>query len=120
MRHINKIFESQDFDFNEEDIRDIFTDFEDEGFKVYVRFGKRLHQFHEIDSKVTNQEIKLGFRLSIWVHLMYSENSLRKFMRSDKYLDLLNNVQFRLSQEKLYIEGIDVSGNQINLLIYTK
>lgn len=122
MKHL-KVFESGDFDFTEEDIRDIFTDFEDEGFRVFVRFGKRLHQFHDIDSKITDQEIKLGFKLSIWVHLTsteVNEKGLRMFMRTDRYLDLLNNVQFRLSHENLYIKETDISGNQINLLIYTK
>jgi hypothetical protein len=104
----------------EDDIKDIFTDFEDEGFRVFVRFGKRLHQFHDIDSKITNQEIKLGFQVSIWVHLTSTEVDVRKFMRTDRYLDLLNNVQFRLSHESLYIKETDISGNQINLLIYTK
>ena len=119
MKHL-KLFESDELDFTEDDIKDIFTDFEDEGFRVSVRFGKRLHQFHDIDSKITNQEIKLGFQVSIWVHLTSTEVDVRKFMRTDRYLDLLNNVQFRLSHENLYIKEIDISGNQINLLIYTK
>jgi hypothetical protein len=120
MKHLKKLFESEDFNFSEEDVKDIFTDFEDEGFRVSVRFGKRLHQFHDIDSKITNQEIKLGFKLSIWVHLTSTEIDVRKFMRTDRYLDLLNNVQFRLSHENLYIKETDTTGNQINLLIYTK
>lgn len=118
-----KLFESNEFNFIEEDIRDIFTDFEDEGFKIFVKFGKRLHQFHEVDSKITDQEIRLGFKLSIWVHLTSTEfnaKGLRDFMRTDRYLDLLNNVQFRLSHENLYIKETDTTGNQINLLIYTK
>jgi len=118
-----KLFESNEFNFTEGDIRDIFTDFEDEGFKIFVKFGKRLHQFHEVDSKITDQEIKLGFKLSIWVYLTSTEfnvKGLRDFMRTDKYLDLLNNVQFRLSHENLYIKETDITGNQINLLIYTR
>lgn len=119
MKHL-KLFESNEFNFTEEDIRDIFTDFEDDGFRVFVRFGKRLHQFHDIDSKITNQEIKLGFKVSIWVHLTSTEVDVRKFKRTDRYLELLNNVQFRLSHENLYIKETEISGNQINLLIYTK
>jgi hypothetical protein len=49
-----------------------------------------------------------------------SVSFMYKFMRTDRYLDLLNNVQFRLSHENLYIKETDISGNQINLLIYTK
>lgn len=120
MKHLNKIFEDQEFDFDEEDIRDIFTDFEDEGYKVFVRFGKRLHQFQDINSKVTNQEIKLGFKLSIWVNLVSSYVDSNTFSKSEKYLDLMNNVQFRLNSYNLYIKEIDKSGNRINILIYTK
>lgn len=120
MKHLNKIFENQEFDFDEEDIRDIFTDFEDEGFRVFVRFGKRLHQFHEIDAKVTDQEIKLGFQLSIWVNLVSSYVDSNIFSNSQKYLDLMNNAQFRLDAYNLYIKEVDKSRNQINMLIYTK
>lgn len=120
MKHLNKIFENKEFDFDEDDIRDIFTDFEDEGYKIIVRFGKRLHQFHEIDSKVTDQEIKLGFQLSIWVHLISSYMDSNIFSKSQKYLDLMNDVQFRLNSYNLYIKEIDKNRNQINILIYTK
>lgn len=120
MKHL-KIFESEEFNFTEDDIKDIFTDFEDEGFRVFVRFGKRLHQFHELGySKITNQEIKLGFKLSIWVNLISNEVYVNNFTSTDKYLELMNNVQFRLSHENLYIKETDITGNKINLLIYTK
>ena len=85
-----------------------------------VRFGKRLHQFHEIDSKVTDQDIKLGFKLSIWVNLVSSYMDSIAFSRSEKYLNLLNEVQYRLNTLNLYIKEVEKSKNQINILIYTK
>jgi hypothetical protein len=122
MRNLKKIFENDnsEFDFTEDDIIDIFNDFEDEGYKIMVRFGKRLHQFHEIDSKVTDQDIKLGFKLSIWVNLVSSYMDSIAFSRSEKYLNLLNEVQYRLNTLNLYIKEVEKSKNQINILIYTK
>jgi hypothetical protein len=122
MRNLKKIFENDnsEFDFTEDDIIDIFNDFEDEGYKIMVRFGKRLHQFHEIDSKVTDQDIKLGFKLSIWVNLVSSYTDSIVFSRSEKYLNLLNEIQYRLNTLNLYIKEVEKSKNQINILIYTK
>jgi hypothetical protein len=122
MRNLKKIFENDnsEFDFTEDDIIDIFNDFEDEGYKIMVRFGKRLQQFHEIDSKVTDQDIKLGFKLSIWVNLVSSYTDSIAFSRSEKYLNLLNEVQYRLNTLNLYIKEVEKSKNQINILIYTK
>jgi hypothetical protein len=122
MRNLKKIFENSksEFDFTEDDIIDIFNDFEDEGYKIIVRFGKRLQQFHEIDSKVTDQDIKLGFKLSIWVNLVSSYTDSIAFSRSEKYLNLLNEIQYRLNTLNLYIKEVEKSKNQINILIYTK
>jgi hypothetical protein len=122
MRNLKKIFENDnsEFDFTEDDIIDIFNDFEDEGYKIIVRFGKRLQQFHEIDSKVTDQDIKLGFKLSIWVNLVSSYTDSIAFSRSEKYLNLLNEIQYRLNTLNLYIKEVEKSKNQINILIYTK
>ena len=122
MRNLKKIFENSksEFDFTEDDIIDIFNDFEDEGYKIIVRFGKRLQQFQEIDSKVTDQDIKLGFKLSIWVNLVSSYTDSIAFSRSEKYLNLLNEIQYRLNTLNLYIKEVEKSKNQINILIYTK
>jgi len=122
MRNLKKIFENSksEFDFTEDDIIDIFNDFEDEGYKIIVRFGKRLQQFHEIDSKVTDQDIKLGFKLSIWVNLVSSYTDSIAFSRSEKYLNLLNEIQYRLNTLNVYIKEVEKSKNQINILIYTK
>jgi len=122
MRNLKKIFENSksEFDFTEDDIIDIFNDFEDEGYRIMVRFGKRLQQFHEIDSKVTDQDIKLGFKLSIWINLVSSYTDSIAFSRSEKYLNLLNEIQYRLNTLNLYIKEVEKSKNQINILIYTK
>lgn len=121
MKHL-EIFENDnsEFDVTEDDIIDIFNDFEDEGYKIVVRFGKRLHQFNEIDTDVTNQNIKMGFKLSIWVYLTSSYMDSTVFSRSEKYINLMEEIKYRLNTLNLYIKEVDKSKNQINILIYTK
>lgn len=121
MRYLKKIFETEDsFDFSEEDIKDLFSDWQDEGFRVSVTFGKRLYQFNHIDSKLTDQEIKLGFKLSISVDLRTNQIRVDQFMRTDTYMTLLGNLQHQLNHYDLEINKIYSTVNDITMLIYTK
>ena len=120
MKYLNKIFEFDEFDFSEDDIKDLFTDWQDEGFKVSVTFGKRLYQFNQVDCKLTDQDIKLGFKLSITVNLRSSEFRVDQFMRTKTFQDLISNLQIQLNHYKLEINRINSTVNDIKMLIYTK
>ena len=121
MKYLKKIFENEEsFDFSEDDIKDLFTDWQDEGFKVNVAFGKRLYQFSHIDSKLTDQDIKLGFKLSITVDLRTNQFRVDNFMRTDTYMTLLGNLQHQLNHYDLEINKIYSTVNDITMIIYTK
>ena len=65
-----KYFEGREevWNVNRDDIKETFSDFIDD-FQIIVTFGKKLHQFNVLDTKVTNQDIKLGFKPYIQVRL---------------------------------------------------
>ena len=52
--------EGGDFEVDGNDIKLIFSDFADEGFKIIVSFEKRLHKFGEDFSKSGKEKIKLS------------------------------------------------------------
>lgn len=119
MRYLKK-FESNNFDFDAEEIKDIFDDFHDEGFDVKVKLGKRLHQFQ---SYVNSDELKdvdtqLEFKPCVWVNLTTDEVDKYDFHLKPEWAQLLNNVKYKLSQNGLYIQSIEKQKNKLTFLIY--
>lgn len=120
-------FESSEENWNveREDILEIFSDFMDD-FQVTCVFGKKLHQFNVVDVKITDQDIKLGFKYYSQVRLIplvkKSPYELSGYINSDEFIERQSEViskldYYDLELHKVFIESTPSS---ILFLIYSK
>ena len=123
MNHL-KYFENKDdiWNVDKDDIKETFIDFVDD-FQIIVNFGKKLHQFNVIDTKITNQDIKLGFQPYIQVRLTSlnktSPYQLSQYINSDDFLERQSEIVSRLDYYDLELVKVHVEVNSIIFLIYT-
>ena len=124
MNHL-KYFEGREevWNVNRDDIKEVFSDFIDD-FQIIVTFGKKLHQFNILDTKVTNQDIKLGFKPYIQVRLTSLDKTspykLSQYINSDDFLERQSELVSRLDYYDLELVKVYVEVNSIIFLIYTK
>ena len=124
MNHL-KHFENREeiWNVDRDDIKEIFSDFIDD-FQVIVMFGKKLHQFNVIDTKITNQDIKLGFQPYIQVRLTSLDKTspykLSQYINSDDFLERQSEIVSRLDYYDLELVKVYVEVSSIIFLIYTK
>jgi len=106
-----------------DDVKEIFVDFIDD-FGVSVVFGKKLHQFNVLDTDVTDQDIKLGFKPYIQVRLSSmnktSPYDLSRYINSDDFLQRQSEIVSKLDYYNLELVKVHVEVNSIIFLIYTK
>ena len=120
-----KYFEGREevWNVNRDDIKETFSDFIDD-FQIIVTFGKKLHQFNVLDTKVTNQDIKLGFKPYIQVRLTSLDKTspyqLSQYINSDDFLERQSELVSRLDYYDLELVKVYVEVNSIIFLIYTK
>jgi hypothetical protein len=124
MNHL-KHFENREevWNVNRDDIKETFIDFVDD-FQIIITFGKKLHQFNVIDTKVTNQDIKLGFKPYIQVRLTSLNKTipyqLSQYINSDYFLERQSEIVSRLDYYDLELVKVYVEVSSIIFLIYTK
>jgi hypothetical protein len=137
MRHLNH-FEnnlyqsgSEIFGADSEDIKECFDSFIDD-FIIDVTFCKKLHRFNVVDTKVTNQDIKLGFIPYIQVRLRGRHGKitgydLRTLMDDGfqsingeiyKWSVLKTELMSRLSTYDLILKDVNIEVNSLIFLIY--
>jgi hypothetical protein len=133
-----KYFESEehkedyirDYGVTPDDILYLFTDLVDMGWGVKTRFYKKLYKF-DIHEPIEDGDIKLGlvpyievtitkdwprFDVSIWQASQY----LNQLINSPEYLEMIEVVSLRLSDENLFIQKQYIENKQIHILIYKK
>jgi hypothetical protein len=124
MNHL-KYFENKDdiWNVDKDDIKETFIDFVDD-FQIIVNFGKKLHQFNVIDTKITNQDIKLGFQPYVQVRLTSlnktSPYQLSQYINSDDFLERQSEIVSRLDYYDLELAKVYVEVSSIIFLIYNK
>ncbi len=124
MRYL-KSFEnrSEIWNVDRDDVMEVFSDFIDD-FRVSVVFGKKLHQFNVVDTNVTDQDIKLGFKPYINVRLVLenktSPYTLSQYINSDEFLERQTEIVSKLDYLDLELHKVYVEVNSIIFLIYTK
>jgi hypothetical protein len=124
---LKKYFESYNteevFGANEDDIKDVFNDFIDD-FNIHIAFCKKLHQFNIVDTKVTNQDIKLGFKPYIQVRLISLDTTnptkLNGYINSDEFIERQKEIVSKLDYFDLELHRVYVEVSSIIFLIYTK
>lgn len=122
-----KYFENNPGIFNveREDIQEIFSDFIDD-FQVTVVFGKKLHQFNIVDTKITDQDIKLGFKYYSQVRLIplvkKTPYELSGYINSDEFLERQSEVVSKLDYYDLELHKVFIEStpSSILFLIYSK
>ena len=124
MNHL-KHFENREevWSVNRDDIKETFIDFVDD-FQIIITFGKKLHQFNVLDTKITNQDIKLGFQPYIQVRLTSLDKTspyqLSQYINSDYFLERQSEIVSRLNYYDLELVKVHVEVSSIIFLIYTK
>jgi len=124
MNHL-KYFENKEdiWNVDKDDIKETFIDFVDD-FQIIVTFGKKLHQFNVIDTKITNQDIKLGFQPYVQVKLTSlnktSPYQLSQYINSDDFLERQSEIVSRLDYYDLELAKVYVEVSSIIFLIYNK
>ena len=124
---LKRFFESykteEVFGSTEDDIKEVFIDFIDD-FQININFGKKLHQFNIVDTKVTNQDIKLGFKPYIQVRLSSIDSTspyrLSGYINSDDFLERQSEIVSKLDYFDLELHKVYVEVSSIIFLIYTK
>ena len=124
MKYLN-YFESREevWNVNRDDIKETFSDFIDD-FQIIITFGKKLHQFNVLDTKITNQDIKLGFKPYIQVRLSSIDSTspykLSGYINSDEFLERQSEIVSKLDYFDLELHKVYVEVSSIIFLIYTK
>ena len=128
-----KTFESSEeleFGVTPEDIEYLFTDISDNGWKVDVRFLRKLFDFKHTDKPI------LKFGLIPYIEVLISKptpfeqrfnrsqwneiQELKSFTESDEFQEIIEVASLRLDELELYIQKLSYVNNAFNILIYRK
>lgn len=128
-----KTFESSEeleFGVTPEDIEYLFTDISDNGWKVDVRFLRKLFDFKHTDKPI------LKFGLIPYIEVLISKptpfeqrfnrsqwneiQELKSFTESDEFQEIIEVASLRLDELELYIQKLSYVNNTFNILIYRK
>ena len=128
-----KTFESSEeleFGVTPEDIEYLFTDISDNGWKVDVKFLRKLFDFKHTDKPI------LKFGLIPYIEVLISKptpfeqrfnrsqwneiQELKSFTESDEFQEIIEVASLRLDELELYIQKLSYVNNTFNILIYRK
>lgn len=129
MKYLKTFENSEELEFGvtPEDIKYLFTDISDNGWKVDVRFLRKLFDFKHTDKPI----LKFGlipyievvvtkdwdrFEVSQWKAKQY----LNELMNSEEYLEIIDVAYHRLSDMNFFIQNQYIENKQIHILIYRK
>ena len=133
MKYLKK-FESSDdeiqFGLTPEDIEYLFTDISDNGWKVDVRFLKKLFDFKHTDKPILKFALIPYIQVSISkptpVEQRFNRSSwnevqeLNNFTKSEEFKEIIEVASLRLDELDLYIQKQSYENNAFNILIYRK
>ena len=128
-----KTFESSEeleFGVTPEDIEYLFTDISDNGWKVDVRFLRKLFDFKHTDKPILKfglipyievsiskpTPVEQRFNRSQWNEIQ----ELKSFTESDEFQEIIEVASLRLDELELYIQKLSYVNNTFNILIYRK
>ena len=128
-----KTFESSEeleFGVTPEDIEYLFTDISDNGWKVDVKFLRKLFDFKHTDKPILKfglipyieisiskpTPVEQRFNRSQWNEIQ----ELKSFTESDEFQEIIEVASLRLDELELYIQKLSYVNNAFNILIYRK
>jgi hypothetical protein len=133
MKYLKTFENSEEIEFGvtPEDIEYLFTDISDNGWKVDVRFLRKL-----FDYKHTDKPIFKKFALIPYIEVSISKptpveqrfnrsqwneaQELKSFVESDEFKEIIEVASLRLGEFGLYIQKQSYVNNAFNILIYRK
>lgn len=132
MKYLKKFESSEELEFGvtPEDIEYLFTDISDNGWKVDVKFLRKLFDFKHTDKPILKFglipyiEVSISkptpfeqrFNRSQWNEIQ----ELKSFTESDEFQEIIEVASLRLDELELYIQKLSYVNNAFNILIYRK
>ena len=130
MKYLKTFESSEELGVTPEDIEYLFTDISDNGWKVDVRFLRKLFDFKHTDKPI------LKFGLIPYIEVLISKptpfeqrfnrsqwneiQELKSFTESDEFQEIIEVASLRLDELELYIQKLSYVNNSFNILIYRK
>jgi hypothetical protein len=132
MKYLKKFENSEEIEFGvtPEDIEYLFTDISDNGWKVDVKFLRKLFDYKHTDKPILKFglipyiEVSISkptpfeqrFNRSQWNEIQ----ELKSFTESDEFQEIIEVTSLRLDELELYIQKLSYVNNAFNILIYRK
>lgn len=132
MKYLKTFENSEELEFGvtPEDIEYLFTDISDNGWKVDVKFLRKLFDFKHTDKPILKFglipyiEVSISkptpfeqrFNRSQWNEIQ----ELKSFTESDEFQEIIEVASLRLDELELYIQKQSYVNNTFNILIYRK
>lgn len=129
-----KTFESNEeeleFGVTPDDIRYLFTDISDNGWRLDVRFLRKLFDFKQTDMPILKFGLIPYIQVSISKPTPHTDRfsrspwnesqELQSFIESDEFKEIIEVASLRLDELGLYINKQSYVNNAYNILIYRK
>jgi hypothetical protein len=132
MKYLKTFENSEELEFGitPEDIEYLFTDISDNGWKVDVKFLRKLFDFKHTDKPILKfglipyieisiskpTPVEQRFNRSQWNEIQ----ELKSFTESDEFQEIIEVASLRLDELELYIQKLSYVNNAFNILIYRK
>jgi len=132
MKYLKTFENSEELEFGvtPEDIEYLFTDISDNGWKVDVKFLRKLFDYKHTDKPILKFglipyiEVSISkptpfeqrFNRSQWNEIQ----ELTSFTESDEFQEIIEVASLRLDELELYIQKLSYVNNAFNILIYRK
>jgi hypothetical protein len=132
MKYLKTFENSEELEFGitPEDIEYLFTDISDNGWKVDVKFLRKLFDFKHTDKPILKfglipyieisiskpTPVEQRFNRSQWNEIQ----ELKSFTESDEFQEIIEVASLRLDELELYIQKLSYVNNTFNILIYRK
>lgn len=129
-----KTFESNEeeleFGVTPDDIRYLFTDISDNGWRLDVRFLRKLFDFKQTETPILKFGLIPYIQVSISKPTPHNDRfsrspwneaqELQSFVESDEFKEIIEVASLRLDELELYINKQSYVNNAYNILIYRK
>jgi len=132
MKYLKTFENSEEIEFGvtPEDIEYLFTDISDNGWKVDVKFLRKLFDYKHTDKPILKFglipyiEVSISkptpfeqrFNRSQWNEIQ----ELKSFTESNEFKEIIEVASLRLDELELYIQKQSYVNNAFNILIYRK
>ena len=132
MKYLKTFENSEELEFGvtPEDIEYLFTDISDNGWKVNVRFLRKLFDFKHTDKPILKFGLIPYIQVSISKPTPFEQRfnrsqwneiqELNNFTKSEEFKEIIEVASLRLDELNLYIHNQSYENNAFNILIYRK